>query len=376
MSEVILKAVAEAIASTEVKLEQQLQALNKRVTELPPIVSRDAIDALISEVKSMHQSLYEEVQEIRQTALNKTGFVEQELRKEVAKITGELQSKLDANVSELTDKVSSYAVSITEVHELVKSVREEFEGVNNDTLNLTAKGLESITDRVDFVESQLHSTISRSVKDLRNELQEQIKSVETKPGPEGTAGKDGKDGVDGAGIVLDYWEAGIHRQGSVVLHYLGQYFRAKCDTVSEPGTDDTWERLGSAGFRHRGGFDAEKTYEVGDMYVKDFATFTCIGTEHVLFAARGPVGPRGEKGQDSTVAGPAGRDGTTVSKVHTDESGFVLEMSDGTMHGVPFPKSIQELFKSPSDYLPVTKLKSIAATSTDFKSFQAALAKL
>lgn len=369
MSEAVLKAVADVIAGIETRFEGQVSDLIKRLDNVDSGVKPEAVAILIDEVKAMYRSLYEEVQAVKLEALNKTNLAEQELRKSINETAENTIAKAHAAETWLADELLS-------VKSLVETVKQEFESLNNDTLNLSANGLETLTERVDFVESQLHSTIQMSVTDLRNELQEKVASIQLKEGPKGETGAAGKDGADGAGIVLDYWKAGIHREGSVVLHYLGQYFRAKCDTVSEPGVDDTWERLGSAGFRHRGGFDAEKAYEVGDLYVKDFATFACIGNEHVLFAARGPAGPRGEKGLDSTVQGPAGRDGATVVKVHTDEDGFVLEMSDGGMHGVPFPKGVQELFKSPSEYIAIAQLKTLAAQAPDFKSFQAALLDL
>lgn len=372
MSEVILKAVAEAIASTEVKFEQQLQDIKTRVAEMPPIVGRDVIDGLIDEVKSMHQSLYEEVQEVRQTALDKTGLVQQELRKEIVEIVDTVQSKLTPSIDELYSKLDAQVASSGELHELLKSIREELQSVNNDTLSLTANGLESLTDRVDFIER----SAATSIELLQNNVEQKIADIELTPGPQGPTGNNGKDGSDGVGILVEAWKAGIFREGKIVSHYLGQYFKAKCDTSTEPGTDDTWERLGSTGFRHRGGYDAEKAYEVGDLYVKDFATFACLGAEHVLWAARGPVGPRGEKGADSSVQGPKGEDGAYVKQVHTSDNGFVLEMTNGEMHAVPFPPEVKELFASPGDFLPLVKLKSIAATSTDFKSFQAAIMQL
>jgi uncharacterized protein YukE len=360
MSEIILKAVANAIAASQHSFEQQLQDILSRVDAIKSGVSLETVEALVEEVKSMHQSLFEEVKSVQQSALNKTSFVEQELR-----------SAICAETKKVLDIATNECKSISESLEALK---QDVNQLNDDTLALVVKNFDIVSANV----TELSETV-KTTNEAVLSVQTLVESINLKEGPKGEKGQDGwngKDGNDGVGIILDYWKAGIHREGSLVLHYLGQYFRAKCDTISEPGIDDTWERLGSAGFRHRGGFDPEKTYEVGDMYVKDFATFACIGAEHVLLAARGPVGPKGEKGNDSTVAGPAGRDGATVLKVHSDESGFVLEMSDASMHAVPFPSGIQSLFKSPGDYLPISQLKSIAASTSDFKSFQAALLQL
>ena len=48
------------------------------------------------------------------------------------------------------------------------------------------------------------------------------------------------------------------------------------------------------GTRFEGTFDKEKTYAVGAMYIKSFSTFLVTDEKHVLMAARGSKGDKGD----------------------------------------------------------------------------------
>ncbi len=117
------------------------------------------------------------------------------------------------------------------------------------------------------------------------------------PGPPGI---DGRDGADAPPVDLDVlvpklaiapavvallerlvsppeaWMPRVYRCGSLVSHFLGRVYLALVDTVDQPGDSDAWRRVGTAGERHTGPFDAARTYEVGDRYVKDRATFIVV----------------------------------------------------------------------------------------------------
>jgi hypothetical protein len=101
----------------------------------------------------------------------------------------------------------------------------------------------------------------------------------------------------------DKWTPGsICRADARRTHYLGQLFRAKCDTIAEPGTDDSWERVGSgAGLRPRGGYRETEVYEDGDLVMRDYSTLLCLNGELHLLAARGAKGEQGLRGPVANV---------------------------------------------------------------------------
>lgn len=158
-------------------------------------------------------------------------------------------------------------------------------------------------------------------------------------GPIGERGEKGETGENGAGIEVRSWEAGIYREGSIVQHHVGQYFKAVRDTSLEPnpidGENEDWERIGTAGFRFAKGFAESRVYKKGDLFVKDFGLFMWNGEKAQLLAGRGPKGERGEKGVD-------GKDGLMMSEAYLDvaNKGLVLKRSDGAL----FPVSLVPLY--------------------------------
>lgn len=157
-------------------------------------------------------------------------------------------------------------------------------------------------------------------------------------------------GATGVGLDADYWRAGIYRQGTAVQHFLGQFFVAQKDTSSEPATDDDWLRIGTAGFRHTGGFSETKAYAQGDLFTKDFSTFLVMedGTTR-LFSARGAKGATGEKGET----------GTSITDIHLDDSALVIELSNKQHKIVPMP-----------DILSKDKIKNALESASNFESFK------
>lgn len=151
------------------------------------------------------------------------------------------------------------------------------------------------------------------------------------PGEPGAAGRDGApgergaDGAAGAGIDSPAWRSGVHRAGVVVQHHIGQHFRARVDTASEPPGED-WERVGAAGFRLTGGYVEGRAYVDGDLFVKDFGLFLWhAGAAHLWAGrgAKGDTGPRGVPGADGRP-GRDGRDGAVIEAAEL--RGHVLVM--------------------------------------------------
>lgn len=143
------------------------------------------------------------------------------------------------------------------------------------------------------------------------------------PGPQGEKGLpgvDGQNGKDGAGVDCPRWTPGIYRQGAAVQFALGKVYRAKCDTVTKPGSGD-WERLGAGGMEYKGLKDAAAEYEAGDLVTDDGSLFLHDGKKFRLVAKRGD---RGRKGADGNSA-PSIVGGRVVS------DGFEVLLSDGQM---------------------------------------------
>jgi hypothetical protein len=111
-----------------------------------------------------------------------------------------------------------------------------------------------------------------------------------KDGETGAPGQQGEPGITTVEVIAKHdatpWIAGIHRQDSIVQHFLGRLYVAKCDTTEEPGDSDHWQRLGLSGMRFTGGHKKDHDYEVGDIYVKDYSAFMWDGEKAHLIAAR------------------------------------------------------------------------------------------
>lgn len=144
-------------------------------------------------------------------------------------------------------------------------------------------------------------------------------------GDKGDRGDEGKHGRDGAGIDSPAWAAGVHREGVVVQHHIGQFFRALKDTASEPPGDD-WQRVGSMGFRLMSGHVEGRSYRDGDLFVRDFGLFLWKDSEAHLLAGRGGRGDKGDKGDRGKDAEPAkaGRDGAVIEAIELREARMAL----------------------------------------------------
>jgi len=92
--------------------------------------------------------------------------------------------------------------------------------------------------------------------------------------------------VQPEGQRAEKWVPSIYRAGSEVSHYMGRIYVALKDTTDEPGDSEAWERIGSGGWRHCGGYKNARSYEPGDLYVKDGATWIFDGERPWLMAPR------------------------------------------------------------------------------------------
>lgn len=152
-------------------------------------------------------------------------------------------------------------------------------------------------------------------------------------------------GEPGAGIEAPQWKPGIHREGGIVQAHFGQYFRALCDTTAEPYGSDDWQRIGCAGFHLAEPWHEGRSYEPGDLFVRDFGLFTWTAAGAQLLVGRGrpgDPGPRGERGKPGTD-GKDGRDG----------AGFQAFELQGTTLAVVMRSTDGELQAATVDLLPV-----------------------
>lgn len=117
--------------------------------------------------------------------------------------------------------------------------------------------------------------------------------VTTLVGPPGTDGERGEAGADGAGLTTPMHVVGkVYREGTSVMAYLGQYFRAKCDTAGVPGDSEDWERIGTAGFRWRGLKPEEKSLSQGDIFIDDGSMFAVFDDVPKMVVQRPKPAPR------------------------------------------------------------------------------------
>ena len=111
-------------------------------------------------------------------------------------------------------------------------------------------------------------------------------------GEPGVPGQPGEPGADGAGILAPQHVPGqVYRADSLVTAYLGQYYRAKVDTVAMPGDSDDWERVGLAGMRWRGLKPDEATLKHGDIYIDGGSLFGFFGEKASMLVQRPKPAP-------------------------------------------------------------------------------------
>lgn len=103
-------------------------------------------------------------------------------------------------------------------------------------------------------------------------------------------GPRGEKGEAGIGLDAPMWQAGVHREGTVVQHYEGRTYRAVQDTAEEPGDTPHWQRLGLHGQRWCGPLDTTRQYEAGDLYV-DGGTFVVLASGVRRCLAAKPLSP-------------------------------------------------------------------------------------
>lgn len=375
MSEAILKAVAKALAHQSAEFEQKLKSIQ---SSLDSVASFDQIEkakeslsdliksqeskflSIISEKEASVASIGEQFSKILDDVeSNQKSF--STIQTDIINLRDMLQveSAAKADISKQIEKIQNdvevlYADAIKKTDEQIKAATEQAANYSGLSESLTAikSAFDLLQEKTsalitnDVVDEKLHiikseflnankellDSVVKSTSELNDRIlsiSESIESIQLKAGPKGDAGSDGKDGI---GIFTDVWKAGIYRADSLVTHYEGQYFKALEDTASEPGTDNTWERIGTVGRRFRGGFDPEANYIPGDEYVKDFGTFVVMADgRHRLQHARGPKGPKGD-------AGPKGIDAPVIKSIHYAGGVLMFEMSDGNV----FPVEIKE----------------------------------
>lgn len=346
MSEVILKAVALAMATQEAEFDKALTAIKASIEAKPVVDVTKAdvkvwLDEIEAEIDTKNKALMEAIQD----ALNKTNGNEQELRKAIG--------------AAATEAFETTAKMEQAIRDEIKSVVDTQDALNDETIGLLGVAVDSLREEIGAKQGEADSQFQRLENSLDNinktlgialgtieELSAKVEAQKT-------------NGLDGVGFDTPLWEPAIYRSGSTVQHNIGQIFKAAVDTNAEPGTDETWERVGVAGLRHKGVYNADTIYGVGDLFIKDYGTFLSLGNGHnVMLAGRGAQGKKGDTGPQGKAA--------TVVNCHSGDNGFVMEMSDGGMHPVEYP----------SNFISVARLKSVAELCDSFEDFKAMVGAL
>jgi hypothetical protein len=222
-------------------------------------------------------------------------------------------------------------------------IATELKGVVKEQTQPLAKRIDELADSLD----ELHKRpIPNDGKD----------GVDGADGQDGAKGDTGEKGVDGVGFDAPVYESGVYREGSVVQAHFGQVYKALKDTAEGVDSED-WERVGTAGFRLTGTYEAEKEYVAGDLFIKGFGLFLHDGAEARLIAGRGPEGKKGEKGATGKDGkdGQDGKDGSTFEALEIKGTNLVAVMrtSEGLQeHAVdlaPFLEATVEVTKSVSE---------------------------
>jgi len=295
---------------------------------------------------------------------------------ELLKSSGELaevaQRAAAVEVIALREKCQAQEDQARELGEQVCGLRDQLTGALEDHTHRQAERIEQERSQLDtdlraFVVEQLLqrderivelgaqlSELREALADMHVQMAEQVRQAREhaeglltsdearerfrgEPGQsiKGDPGESikGEPGEAGAGIEAPAWAPGIYREGAIVQAYLGQYYRALTDTADEPYGSASWQRVGTAGFHFAEPYAEGRTYELGDLFMRDFGTFAWTAAGAQLVAGRGAKGDPGKKGDPGEVRhGKDGKDGAHIE--HLEFSGqnlvLVLRHADGT----------------------------------------------
>ena len=198
--------------------------------------------------------------------------------------------------------------------------------------------LEAFAGEVNKFVSERLEPVSEKVSELTERLDDiakqpaPVNGQDGKDGADGAKGDTGEKGADGLGLDIPVYAGGVYREGSVVQANFGQAFRARVDTAEGVDSED-WERIGTHGFRLTGPYSADKTYQPGDLFIKDFGLFLHDGNEAKLIAGRGPEGKKGKQGpagKDGADGqdGADGKDGSQIEAMEIKDTSLVLVVKD------------------------------------------------
>ncbi len=226
--------------------------------------------------------------------------------------------------------------------------------------------LEAFAGEVNKFVGEKLEPVSEKVSELTERLDDiakqpaPVNGQDGKDGAEGAKGDTGEKGADGLGLDISAWAEGVYREGAIVQANFGQAFRALVDTAKGVDSED-WERIGTNGFRLTGPYSADKTYQPGDLFIKDFGLFLHDGNEARLIAGRGPEGKKGKQGPAGKDGldgqdGADGKDGSQIEAMEIKDTSLVLVVkdADGQVKSfdtdlAPFLEAAVEVTKSLND---------------------------
>ena len=138
------------------------------------------------------------------------------------------------------------------------------------------------------------------------------------------------------------YEPGVYREGDLVTHYFGRFYKALKDTAEEPGKGEDWEQVGPFGFRWRGVKNQYANYVDGDLYIDNGTAFIWYQGKGRMFSKRGRDGKDGQNGID-------GKDGKDAPQpIHMEWSGktLLLAFDDGTVLDTDVSEVVEHYVKT------------------------------
>lgn len=336
---VIGDVLRQALAAHRTVLESLIDARTKdqctvdRAKDLAAIACADA-EARLQEFMRMTTS--EVAEAIQATAADDVLRLRENLHtreQEAERIAREVQALRDdlgQVLAAVDEREAERRDEATERHATIQSQVETVAHASGSGLSELRMVAEALTRDVAalrdaFDQMRGHVDALPQAEDIVAELREDTQLREALRGAPGKDAEPAKDGAPGVGIEAPIWGPGIFRSGTLVQAYFGQYYRALKDTNAEPYGSPDWERVGTAGFHQAEPYAEGRTYEVGDLFVRDFGTFLQGPAGAILMAGRGPKGetPKPEpaiKPKD----GLPGKDGASITHAEVRGSALVL----------------------------------------------------
>ena len=196
------------------------------------------------------------------------------------------------------EELSNIRDEVKKVEDKIPTLPEPEEPYDDTEIKSKLKEVEDKIPTLPEPEEPYDDTeIKKAIEDITpyddTELKKRLDDIPQEYDDEGV-----KSAISGLSKVvnksLDFWKEGVTRKDVMVKHNNAEIYKALVDTAAEPSPyNDDWEMV-QRGTRFEGTFDKDKSYSEGAVYIKSFSTFLVTKDKHVLMAARGSKGDKGD----------------------------------------------------------------------------------